>query len=519
MSVVATQMRSGRKQTVLNMVTTVISQFLSLGISFFLTPYIVTKLGAAAYGFLGLSNNIIGYTALITVALNSMSGRFITIEYHKGDYIEANRYLSSTTFANFFLAIVITLSLGIVTLFLEELINIPTELVPDVKFLFTLLFVNTSLGLCTGCFGMPLFIKNRLDIGNSLGVAYNILRVILTILAYGLLPAHIWYIGAIGLIISCVSIGSNYYLYKHYTPEFAIKLSYFQARKVWEMIREGAWNLLSQFSSILNQGLELLLTNIFVGAYFMGVLSITKSLPFVILGIFTALGGNFHPECVKLYADNDMDGLRKLLVKGIRILGALSTIPCAGVFAFGDVFYHSWMPGQDMNLLYHLSVITMVWLLTTLPTQTLWYIFTLTKTVRYSSVVLIKYGLVNFILTVLVINLLSDDISKLFAVVIIQSVLGILRFTTFLPFFGARVLGLPRYTFLVPLLKTILTTAVLTALCLVFKFVFIQEYSWTTLIMGAIFTVLAGVVVNSVMTLTRADRDFILVRILKIKRA
>ena len=63
-------MRTGRKQTILNMVSSFISQLLSLGISFFLTPYIVSKLGAAAYGFFGLSNNIIGYTALLTVALN-----------------------------------------------------------------------------------------------------------------------------------------------------------------------------------------------------------------------------------------------------------------------------------------------------------------------------------------------------------------------------------------------------------------------------------------------------------------
>ena len=75
--------RSGNRQIAVNMVATILSYGISLGISFFLTPYIVSRLGAAAYGFLGLSNNIIGYTSLITVALNSMAGRFVSIHYHK----------------------------------------------------------------------------------------------------------------------------------------------------------------------------------------------------------------------------------------------------------------------------------------------------------------------------------------------------------------------------------------------------------------------------------------------------
>lgn len=168
--------RSGKKQTLLNMVTTIISNFLSLGVSFFLTPYIVSKLGAAAYGFLGLSNNIIGYTALFTVALNSMASRFVSLHYHKNNYYEANRYLTSTFFANCWLAFFIVIVLGIMTVFLEDIINIPPDLISDIKFLFTLLFVNSAIGLCTGILGFATFVKNRIDLNNLTGMFTNILR-------------------------------------------------------------------------------------------------------------------------------------------------------------------------------------------------------------------------------------------------------------------------------------------------------------------------------------------------------
>lgn len=511
-------MRTGRKQTILNMVSTFISQLLSLGISFFLTPYIVSKLGAAAYGFFGLSNNIIGYTALLTVALNSMSGRFIAVEYHKGEYVEANRYLSSTVLANCCMAIFIVLVLGIITLFLEQILNIPQDIVLDVKFLFTLLFVNSAFGLCTGVFGMPMFIKNRYDISNTMSVCMNIFRVTLIIIAYGFFPAHLWYIGAIGLIVSIVHTAWYYYFYCKMVPEFAIRLSFFQARKVWEMVREGAWNLLSQFSSILNQGLELLLANLFIGAYYMGILSITKSLPFVILGIFAGLGCNFHPECVKYYAEGNMDSLRNLLIKGIRILGALAVIPCAGVFVLGDLFYSLWMPGQNTNLLYGLSVITMAWILTTLPTQTLWYIFTLTKTVKKSSIVLVRYGIAFVVTVIIAMLLIEDDLTKLYFVVSVQSILGIIRFMTFLPSYSSKVLGLPRYTFLKPLVGVIYTCAIVCGIGFLLKYFFIHEYSWFTLVIGALVITLVSLGVSSLTILTKTDRDFILTRILKIKK-
>lgn len=505
--------KSGNRQIALNMATTIVSYGISLGISFFLTPYIVSKLGAAAYGFLGLSNNIIGYTALITVALNSMSARFISIRYHKGDFEGANGYMASTIVGNCSIALFIVVALGVLTVFLEDIINIPPELVGDVKFLFTLLFVNGAVGLCTNFLSLPTFIRNRLDLGNIYGVIGNLLRVVLIIVAYGFFPAHIWYIGAVGLMCTVYSTAVGYGLYRRLTPELSFRFSRFRPRLIWEMSKEGVWNILTQFSSILNQGLELLLANIFISAYFMGLLSITKSLPFLLLGIFAALGCNFHPEAVRLYAEKDKEGLQRMLNKGIRIMGALAVIPSAGVLAFGDIFYASWLPGQDYKLLYEISLVTMVWLATTLPTQTLWYVFTITKTVKHSSIVIVKYGIANCILAIIAVNLIEDDVMKVFAIVGIQSLLGLFRFIFFLPIYGAKVLELPKYAFFKPLLKFMLATAVLTVFSLAFKYFFINDYNWLTLIEGALFTIIVGMGIVPLFILTRQDCRFLLSRI------
>lgn len=70
------QERSKNNQLAINKTASMLTSVVGLGIQFFLTPYIVKSLGADAYGFIGLSSNILSYTGLITIALNSMASRF-----------------------------------------------------------------------------------------------------------------------------------------------------------------------------------------------------------------------------------------------------------------------------------------------------------------------------------------------------------------------------------------------------------------------------------------------------------
>lgn len=510
--------KSNSWQTALNMVSTLVSYVLQFGISFFLTPFIVSKLGTSAYGFIGLSGSIIGYAGLLAVALNSMSGRFITMKYHEGDFDESNRYLASTYYANQAIALFIVIVLGIITVFFEYLINIPSELVADVKFLFALTFINSAISMFCGVYSLGLFIKNRLELGNIRSVIGNILRAVLTVVAYALFPAHLWYIGMIAIICSAYSIITNYLYFKALTPELRVRRSYFRIGYVWEMTKAGAWNLLTSLSSILNQGLDLLLANVFISAYYMGILSLSKSIPWILLSLFASLANTMHPEFIKYYAQKELGLLRNSLVKSIRILGLFTAVPCACLLAYGDIFYSLWLSGQDFNEIYHVSSITMFALLFTMPTQALWYIFTMTNKVKVSSVNMIVYGVINVALVIMAMNLISDDRVKLYAIVSIQAILMIIRFTTFLPVYGAKVLGLPKYVLLTPIFKLVASTVVISIASLVFKYYLLQTYTWLTLMTGCVFTAVIGLSFNYLFTLNSSDRTFIRTRFLRLKQ-
>lgn len=108
------------RQQMINLFAGIIVFIVNLSISFFLTPYIVKQLGSAAYGFIGLSNNILSYAGLLTIAINSMAGRFVAIEVHCNNIAKANTYLSSVICANIVFSAIIMSGVFISGIFLEN---------------------------------------------------------------------------------------------------------------------------------------------------------------------------------------------------------------------------------------------------------------------------------------------------------------------------------------------------------------------------------------------------------------
>lgn len=97
---------SRNTQMIINLIANLISFAVTLGISFFLSPYIVQKLGAEANGFITLANNFISYATLVKTALNSVGSRYIIVAYHRGEIDKVNKYYSSLFFGDLIIGIV-----------------------------------------------------------------------------------------------------------------------------------------------------------------------------------------------------------------------------------------------------------------------------------------------------------------------------------------------------------------------------------------------------------------------------
>ena len=148
---------SRNKQHAINVAASVINMLVGALISFFLTPYIVKTIGVEANGFVSLANNFISYATVASTALNSMAGRFIMMSLYQNDEEKVSNLYSSLFWGNIFLAVVYAV-LGLAcVLYLEYLVVIPDNLVIDVKFLFSLLFLSTIVYSISAAWSLSLY--------------------------------------------------------------------------------------------------------------------------------------------------------------------------------------------------------------------------------------------------------------------------------------------------------------------------------------------------------------------------
>lgn len=500
-------MTSNNRQLTINMIASILSFIFSYSVNFFLTPYIVKTLGAEAFGFVSLSTQMIGYSSLITIALNSMASRFITIEYHKNNIQKANTYMSSVFYSNCVLSTILFLISCLLVIYLDLIINIPNELVLDVKILFSFLALNSIIGLITNVYGTACFIKNRLDFSNVQNLIGNIIKTICLILVFSLFTPKVWYFGLTGLITTIYIALVNFSFTKKLTPDLRVNRKLFDISSIKELLSAGVWNLVTKLSVMLESGLNLLLANIFVGAKLAGIYALAITIPIMINSICALMASNFSPVWTQLYAIGDKNNLLSEIQKSVRIMGFLSSIPIAAFVVNGEIFFHLWLPTEDTSLLYWLAISGSFVMIIAMPLEPLWNIFTITNKVKKSSINLLEWSIAMFICTIVCIQLTEDNIIRLFIIASVKSVLGSIRTLTFLPLYGAKCLEFNKYIFYKPIIRNIICILIIIICSSIITF-YIPS-SWIGLIIGILITSLIGCVVNWFLSLNTNDREYL----------
>ena len=84
-----------------------------------------------------------------------------------------------------------------------------------------------------------------------------------------MLQANVAYIGIVTCICTFVGLVMNMYYTRLLVPDIRLKMCYVHWIKVKELISAGIWNSISRLSQVLSDGLDLVITNIWISAYLM----------------------------------------------------------------------------------------------------------------------------------------------------------------------------------------------------------------------------------------------------------
>ena len=502
-------MKFTNRQLAVNMVFNIFAFGLNFVMNFFITSYITTRIGSEAYGFVKLASDFAGYASFLSIALNSMAMRYIMLARVNGDIAGSKEYYSSIAISNILLSIFLIIPATYIVIFLQRFVNIPKDLLFDVKFMFELTFINFILNLMFSTYSTCYYLTNKLYISSLFTTYSNIIRVGSTLLLFALFGANINYVSA-GVLLSTLFVTAfNIYYSKKLIPELSISKKYFKVNKIKEVLQSGVWNSITKFSQIFSNGLDLLVTNVLISATMMGYLSIAKTIPSVMGGLVVSVAGVFSPNLMNLYAQGDMEGVKKTSKFAAKLMCFFAVIPNALLISMGRSFFALWVPNQPAALINGLSILALTNFTITSPMQPLYQIFIITNKVKQNSIAMILYGFVSIAVTLACIKYTNWGVYAIVIVSLINSL--ILALCYHLPF-AARYIGLPWYTFYGEVLKVIITLVVNTAIGYGVSLL-LPLSSWYYWFLGACITGSLGLLVNVFLVFNRQERSILMGKI------
>ena len=487
------------------------SYLVTFGISFVLSPYIVKKVGVEANGFVTLANNFVSYASLITIALNALAGRFITIKVYEKNYEGANKYFSSVFIANGAISLVLLLISVVVWVFLEKLINIPNNIFWDVKILFAAMFMNCIISTVGSVFTVSTFATNKLYLNYMRTMESSIIRAIVLVVLFAFFSPNICYLGITSLLTGVYCFVYNIHYTRKLLPFIHIKRQYFDFAAVKKLVSSGVWNLVTRLGQLLNDGLDLLITNIFIDATSMGVLSLAKTLPSLITSIVGTLVGVFSPNFTILYAENKMDELVKAVKQSMKIMGIIANLPIIVLLVCGKRFFSLWQPTQDASTLHILSILTCAGLIFNGGINCIYDIFTVVNKLKLNSIVTVVCGLISIIIVFILLNTTNLGI---YAVAGVSTSIAIIKNLTIIIPYSAKCLDLKCYAFYPYVIRPVVFV-LMSSVISIFAIKVINHSGWIGLIICAIITVFISMLIGMFVILRKADREHLKSIVLK----
>ncbi|MGN0632889.1 MAG: lipopolysaccharide biosynthesis protein [Oscillospiraceae bacterium] len=475
---------SKSKQMSVNLIAAIVSFAVNAGINFFLSPYIVRSFGTDAYGFIGLANNFIQYAGIITAALNSMSGRFISVAYHRGDKKKASVIFSSVLVADLIIAGVLLLISGVFVLYMDLILKIPNHLITSVKLTFALTFLTFVISVITAVFTTAAYVKNRIDINSIRDIISNLLKVGLIVVLFNVLKPKLYFVAAASLACGVFLLISNLSIKKKILPDVKVKITDFNASVLRTILASGVWMSLTSLSNVLITGLDLLICNIMLGAYLMGILSISKTIPNCLNGLIFTLGNVFSPHYTILYAKGKHEELIREVKFTSKIISWLMTVPITGFIVFGASFYSLWQPTktpQEIGMIQTLSILTCLMMLFSSHTQGLMMLYNTCNRMKMPVIMNLLIGTVSTLAVILLLDFGNLGDKGVYFIAGISSILMCIKSAVFMPIYSAHIMGKKWNLFFDLILYGVLAMLVCTGVFIAVNH-FVTIDSWRSLI-------------------------------------
>jgi O-antigen/teichoic acid export membrane protein len=454
-------------------------------VGIFLSPFIVHRLGDAAFGVWVLIFSITGYYGLFDLGIRSSIIRYVSKYTAIDDREKLNGFINTALFTYSGIGVVSMVLTTLLSSFLERRFNIPPEMHSQARLLLLMVGASVSLGFPLGVFGGMLEGLQRFYILNWTSIGATLARAMLIVYflhrGYGLLTAALITVGL--PLVSSVLRGIIVY---RLCP-VPLALKYVDRESFRHMANYGGTTFLVMVAARLRFRtdelvLGAMMSTVAVTWFNFGARIVDYAQEFV-----SSLAQVFVPMSSQSEAVGNLDRVRKIYIAGNRVCAFLIFPITAILIVFGKHIIRIWVGGRYVPHSYPVLVVMIIpFALMLAQAASTRILFGLGKHQTMAAVTVIE-GVANLILSIALVRPLG----------IVGDALGTaipLSFTclVFLPRHMKKQIGVPVGTFLreAYTLPILLTLPLVAALLLANRFFYprnLIQLVIETLVVGSIY--------------------------------
>lgn len=312
-------MATDNKTIAKNTIFLYIRMFVTMIISLFTSRVILQTLGVDDYGIYQAVGGIVGMLSFINGALATGSSRFLTYGMGEGDEDKLKRVFSTILMAHLGLAIFIVIIAETAGLwFLYNKMVIPAERMEAAVYAYHLTIVTAFFSITQVPYNASIIAHERMSVYAYTSIVDAILKLLIV---YLLLVGNYDKLKLYATLLCAVQVGMILFYRFYCTRNFnEVNMRLSVDKAIFKDVASfSGWSMFANASIALeNQGILILLNMFFAPA-----VVAARSISLQVNGIANQFVSNFqtaaNPQIVKLYAEGNCDGSKRLLLQTTKL--------------------------------------------------------------------------------------------------------------------------------------------------------------------------------------------------------
>jgi len=321
-----------------------LSFVVSIIISFFLMPFLISSLGDRTYGIWTLVGTFLGYYGLLDIGLSSAVGRFISRAVGRNDADDVRRTISTSFYLFLGLGTFATLVTVLLTCSIGAFMK-PTENLSLFRLLLLLLGVNFAFDFPVRAFNAVFSSNLREDVSMGITTVKTILCTLAIVYVirrgYGIVG-----LAVVSVVFSVVDSLTRIFLSYKIDSRTTVSVKYFDKTKIRPLFNYSFFAFLGRIANILRFRLDQFVITAYVGLsavthYFVATRLVEYLITFIsqMIGVVTPLFSQDEGR-------NDFEGIRRKFMFVSKLSEYVSIYFCGITLLYGKYFIERWMgPG------------------------------------------------------------------------------------------------------------------------------------------------------------------------------